>query len=176
MSSCIGKASEIDEASQHAINTSKSTRLVVDTMLKSMEKEPTGRRTASTSTCAKHPWRCWAPTAWRVFAPNEPEPAETEISAAQEPSSTGRSTRCTAPSATWSTHLADLPFDHFEGVVPNDGGRVLEIDGVVIEATYVTGWIKRGPIGLIGTTKSDARRDHHQPAHRSGGHPRPRNR
>lgn len=55
-----------------------------------------------------------------------------------------------------STHLADLPFDHHAGVVPHDKGRVLDIDGMVVEGTYVTGWIKRGPIGLIGHTKSDA--------------------
>ncbi len=41
-------------------------------------------------------------------------------------------------------------------MVPNDAGRVLDIDGGLIDATYVTGWIKRGPIGLIGHTKSDA--------------------
>ncbi len=41
-------------------------------------------------------------------------------------------------------------------MVPSDGGRVLDIDGVIIEATYVSGWVKRGPVGLIGHTKSDA--------------------
>jgi len=40
--------------------------------------------------------------------------------------------------------------------VPHDKGRVLDMDGVMMEGTYVTGWIKRGPIGLIGHTKSDA--------------------
>jgi ferredoxin--NADP+ reductase len=55
-----------------------------------------------------------------------------------------------------SSHLADLPFDHHAGVVPHDAGRVLDLDGELIEGTYVTGWIKRGPIGLIGHTKSDA--------------------
>lgn len=55
-----------------------------------------------------------------------------------------------------SSHLADLPFDHHAGVVPNDAGRVLDADWMVVDATYVTGWIKRGPIGLIGHTKSDA--------------------
>ncbi|STZ61698.1 NADPH-ferredoxin reductase FprA [Mycolicibacterium tokaiense] len=30
------------------------------------------------------------------------------------------------------------------------------MDGVEMNATYVTGWIKRGPVGLIGHTKSDA--------------------
>jgi ferredoxin--NADP+ reductase len=33
---------------------------------------------------------------------------------------------------------------------------VLDLDGAPIAGTFVTGWIKRGPIGLIGHTKSDA--------------------
>ncbi|MGW0521652.1 FAD-dependent oxidoreductase [Crossiella sp. NPDC003009] len=54
-----------------------------------------------------------------------------------------------------SSHLAELPFDHAAGVVPNEAGRVL--DGAEqVDRTYVTGWIKRGPVGLIGHTKGDA--------------------
>lgn len=55
-----------------------------------------------------------------------------------------------------STALPGLPFDDRAAVVPNDGGRVLDLDGEPIPGTYVTGWIKRGPVGLIGHTKSDA--------------------
>ena len=55
-----------------------------------------------------------------------------------------------------SSALPGLPFDERAAVVPNDGGRVLDLDGVPIPGTYVTGWIKRGPVGLIGHTKSDA--------------------
>jgi ferredoxin--NADP+ reductase len=55
-----------------------------------------------------------------------------------------------------STALPDLPFDDRTAVVPNDGGRVLDLDGNAMPGTYVTGWIKRGPVGLIGHTKSDA--------------------
>ena len=42
-----------------------------------------------------------------------------------------------------------MPFDAKHGVIPNDGGRVAP-------GVYATGWIKRGPVGLIGHTKSDA--------------------
>ncbi|TNU73784.1 pyridine nucleotide-disulfide oxidoreductase [Miniimonas arenae] len=49
-----------------------------------------------------------------------------------------------------------VPFDHVAGVIPNDGGRVLGEDGAPIPGLYATGWIKRGPVGLIGSTKSDA--------------------
>jgi ferredoxin--NADP+ reductase len=48
--------------------------------------------------------------------------------------------------------LQGLPFDDESAVVPNDEGRVTEAD----PGTYVAGWIKRGPTGVIGTNKSDA--------------------
>ncbi|CAM5288313.1 FAD-dependent oxidoreductase [Mycolicibacterium aubagnense] len=47
--------------------------------------------------------------------------------------------------------VAGLPFDDAHGTVPHNEGRV---DGIA--ATYVTGWIKRGPTGFIGTNKSCA--------------------
>ncbi|HEX6346361.1 FAD-dependent oxidoreductase [Umezawaea sp.] len=55
-----------------------------------------------------------------------------------------------------STHLAELPFDHTTGTVPHQAGRVLDIDDQTVPGVYVTGWIKRGPVGLIGHTKGDA--------------------
>ncbi|MEV4595794.1 FAD-dependent oxidoreductase [Amycolatopsis sp. NPDC049253] len=55
-----------------------------------------------------------------------------------------------------SSHLPEIPFDHVAGVVPNQAGRVLDLDENQLPGVYVTGWIKRGPIGLIGHTKGDA--------------------
>ncbi|MFF0815079.1 FAD-dependent oxidoreductase [Rhodococcus sp. NPDC003318] len=55
-----------------------------------------------------------------------------------------------------SQNIATLPFDDQAGTVPNEAGRVIGDDGKHIDATYVTGWIKRGPVGLIGHTKGDA--------------------
>ncbi|WP_246295183.1 FAD-dependent oxidoreductase [Arthrobacter wenxiniae] len=52
--------------------------------------------------------------------------------------------------------LPDVEFDHRRGVVVNDGGRVLSADGTQVPGIYATGWIKRGPVGLIGSTKGDA--------------------
>ncbi|MFK4729944.1 FAD-dependent oxidoreductase [Agromyces mediolanus] len=49
-----------------------------------------------------------------------------------------------------------VPFDESRGVVPNEGGRVRAGDGAPVPGLYATGWIKRGPVGLIGHTKSDA--------------------
>ncbi|MGO4299400.1 FAD-dependent oxidoreductase [Leifsonia sp. RAF41] len=53
------------------------------------------------------------------------------------------------------TPVRDLPFDEAAGVIPNDGGRVLD-GGAPVPGLYATGWIKRGPVGLIGHTKGDA--------------------
>jgi ferredoxin--NADP+ reductase len=52
--------------------------------------------------------------------------------------------------------LPDVPFDERHGVIPNHEGQVLDDDNQQIPGVYATGWIKRGPVGLIGHTKSDA--------------------
>jgi ferredoxin--NADP+ reductase len=56
----------------------------------------------------------------------------------------------------FGSELDQIPYDSRFGVIPNDGGRVLDADGKQIDGIYATGWIKRGPVGLIGHTKSDA--------------------
>ncbi|WP_334149492.1 FAD-dependent oxidoreductase [Microbacterium sp.] len=55
-----------------------------------------------------------------------------------------------------STPVPGVPFDAENGVVPQVEGRVLGEGGTPIPRLYATGWIKRGPVGLIGSTKSDA--------------------
>lgn len=53
--------------------------------------------------------------------------------------------------------LKDIPFDERHGVIPNHEGQVLSADSNSrMPGLYATGWIKRGPVGLIGHTKSDA--------------------
>jgi ferredoxin--NADP+ reductase len=53
--------------------------------------------------------------------------------------------------------IRDLPFDDIAGVVPNNGGRVIDPNsGEPVRGAYVAGWIKRGPTGFIGTNKSCA--------------------
>ncbi|MBG9333647.1 FAD-dependent oxidoreductase [Corynebacterium belfantii] len=56
-----------------------------------------------------------------------------------------------------SEPINDVPFDTTGHVIPNDGGHVTTQDGTIIPGLYTTGWIKRGPVGLIGNTKSDAK-------------------
>ncbi len=51
--------------------------------------------------------------------------------------------------------LPGLPFDEQRGVVPNDHGRAID-QGVAVPGLYVSGWIKRGPSGVIGTNKPDS--------------------
>lgn len=47
--------------------------------------------------------------------------------------------------------IPGLPFDDGAGVIPHEEGRVRDTPG-----TYVAGWIKRGPSGVIGTNKKDS--------------------
>ncbi|NML49184.1 FAD-dependent oxidoreductase [Streptomyces sp. R302] len=54
-----------------------------------------------------------------------------------------------------SDELPKLPWDTISGTVPDEGGRVME-GTEPMASTYVTGWIRRGPVGLIGHTKGDA--------------------
>ncbi|WP_182349428.1 4Fe-4S binding protein [Tomitella gaofuii] len=55
------------------------------------------------------------------------------------------------------TPVAGLPFDERRGVIPNEAGRVVDPDrDGPVEGVYVTGWIKRGPTGTLGTNKKCA--------------------
>ncbi|GAA1324459.1 FAD-dependent oxidoreductase [Leucobacter albus] len=55
-----------------------------------------------------------------------------------------------------STPVPGVPFDDASGTIPDSAGRVLDESGEHIAGLYATGWIRRGPVGLIGSTKSDA--------------------
>ncbi len=51
--------------------------------------------------------------------------------------------------------MPGVPFDDSRGVIPNNGGRI--VDGnKVVPNKYVAGWIKRGPTGVIGTNRADS--------------------
>ncbi len=148
---------ELDEGSMDAIRASKSVKLVVDVLQNYLAKEPRG------ATHRIHLHFCQNPVEilgedGRVVG------LRTEVT---ELDGTGNA-RGTGTLVDWpvqavyravgyySDNLAGLPFDLAGGVVPNDGGRVIDIDGAPLPGAYVTGWIKRGPVGLIGHTKSDA--------------------
>ncbi|XP_054832907.1 NADPH:adrenodoxin oxidoreductase, mitochondrial [Eublepharis macularius] len=44
-----------------------------------------------------------------------------------------------------------VPFDSKQGIIPNSSGRVLGAPGL-----YCSGWVKRGPVGVIITTMNDS--------------------
>jgi len=52
--------------------------------------------------------------------------------------------------------LDGLPFDAEHGTVPHLAGRVVR-EGRAVPGEYVAGWIKRGPTGVIGTNRPDAK-------------------
>ncbi|WP_250283648.1 MULTISPECIES: FAD-dependent oxidoreductase [unclassified Frankia] len=51
--------------------------------------------------------------------------------------------------------VSGVPFDEERGTVPSVDGRVSR-DGASPPGEYVAGWIGRGPVGVLGTNKSDA--------------------
>lgn len=148
---------ELDEGSMEAIRASKSQKLVVDVLQNYLAKEPSGAMHRI------HIHFCQSPV--EVLGEDgQVVGLRTEVT---ELDGTGN-VRGTGEFIDWpvqavyraigyySDNLAGLPFDTHAGVLPNDGGRVLEIDGTPLPGVYATGWIKRGPVGLIGHTKSDA--------------------
>jgi ferredoxin--NADP+ reductase len=51
--------------------------------------------------------------------------------------------------------IAGVPFDDSRGIIPSRDGRI--VDGAdTVPALYATGWIKRGPTGIIGTNRADS--------------------
>jgi adrenodoxin-NADP+ reductase len=57
---------------------------------------------------------------------------------------------------------AGIPFNEKRGLVPNEDGRVVrpaanpEERGEVVPGVYTSGWVKRGPTGVIASTMYDA--------------------
>ncbi len=151
---------EVDAASTHAINSDNQTRLVVK------ELERYAMRTAENGE-GERPRKLWlhffeAPVA--VLGDGRVEGFRTERT---ELTGDG-SVRGTGVFTDWpvqavyrcvgyrSTELPGLPWDSRNHVVPHAAGRVLHLDGSPIPGVYVNGWVKRGPVGLIGHTKGDA--------------------
>jgi len=53
--------------------------------------------------------------------------------------------------------MPGLPFDAKRNIIPSASGRVTNLAGELQAGLYVSGWIKRGPSGLIGTNKADSK-------------------
>ncbi|MCW2748782.1 MAG: pyridine nucleotide-disulfide oxidoreductase [Nocardioidaceae bacterium] len=148
---------ELDEGSMDSIRASKSVKLVVDVLQNYLAKDETGAAHRIHIHFCQNPIEILGEDGKVVGL-------RTEVT---ELDGTGN-VRGTGEFIDWpvqavyravgylSDNLSGIPFDGTAGVVPNDGGRVIDIDGTPMLGAYVTGWIKRGPVGLIGHTKSDA--------------------
>jgi ferredoxin--NADP+ reductase len=55
-----------------------------------------------------------------------------------------------------SAPINGAPFDLQTGLVPHHAGRVHTTEGALVPGWYVTGWVKRGPSGVIGTNRACA--------------------
>lgn len=150
---------QIDDAGQADIGSHKGTRLVVDTLLKYLETEPTGAPHRIVIHMMHSPVEILGEGGKVVGIRTE----RTAYDGTGRVHGTGELVD-TPVQAVYraigylSSSLPDVPFDDSRGVIPNDGGRVLDgPDGEQVPGLYVTGWVKRGPVGLIGHTKSDAK-------------------
>ena len=147
---------EVDEASMEHIARNRQAKMVLDTLANWVGREPTGK-----------PHRIHLHFGEQPIAIEGEDRVEALRTERTRPVGDGTVVG-TGEETVWdvqavyraigyrSTSLPGLPFDETAGVIPNEGGRVLDLAGDPIPGTFVTGWIKRGPIGLIGHTKSDA--------------------
>ncbi len=52
--------------------------------------------------------------------------------------------------------IPGVPFDARQGIFPTREGRIVDEAGAPIPGLYASGWIKRGPTGIIGTNRADS--------------------
>lgn len=55
-----------------------------------------------------------------------------------------------------SAAIPGVPFDDRRHVIRNRDGRVIDGEGHTRTGEYASGWVRRGPLGIIGTNKFDA--------------------
>lgn len=148
---------EIDEGSLETIRNSKSVKLVVDVLQNYLARDPSGAPHRIHLHFCQQPVEILEESGKVAGLRTE----VTELDGTGEVRGTGVHNDWPVQAVYraigyYSDPIAELPFDVLRGVIPNDKGRVIGPDGAPIPGVYVTGWIKRGPIGLIGHTKSDS--------------------
>lgn len=149
---------QFDEASKKAIISSNQTRQVVKT-LKSWKEKDKNEFTASRRI---HIHLLQSPVA--ILGDDHVEGIRTErmkLNGDGTVSGTGEYIDTPVQAVYraigyFSSPIKGIPFDSKKGVIPNDEGCVIDENGEKIDRIYTTGWVKRGPVGLIGSTKSDA--------------------
>ena len=146
-----------DAGSQEAIDTNNQTRVMVNTLESHRGKESTGATKRLHLHFFSSPKEILGEdgkvTGLRV--------ERTELDGKGGVTGTGEIRQFTVQAVYravgyFGSELDSIPFDNKYGVITNAAGRVLDSSGEHIPGVYATGWIKRGPIGLIGHTKSDA--------------------
>jgi len=147
---------EVDEASMEHIARNKQAKMVLDTLANWVGREPSGKLHRIHLHFLEQPVAIEGDGTVEVLRTER-----TRLVGDGSVAGTGETTDWDVQAVYRavgyrSTPLTDLPFDDRAAVIPNDGGRVLDLDGDPVPGTYVTGWVKRGPVGLIGHTKSDA--------------------
>ncbi len=149
---------EFDEASQAAIEGHHQTKQTVKTLMDWTLREPTGASRRIHLHMLQQPVEVLDDGAGRVAG------VRMERTALQGDGSvrgTGEFLEypCQAVYRAvgyWGSEIPGVPFDDARGVFRNVEGCVVDATGEPVSGFYTTGWIKRGPIGLIGHTKSDA--------------------
>ncbi|WP_349827298.1 FAD-dependent oxidoreductase [Brevibacterium litoralis] len=156
---------EFDEASMEAIHSNNQIKQVTKTLTDFTLKEPTG------ASRRLHLHFLHAP----VEVLGDEESGVTGLRTARQELDGKGGVRPTGETTDWEmdavyravgyfgSPLPQLPFDDRRGVVPNLEGRVVDTldqsaaaESPSLPGVYATGWIKRGPVGLIGHTKGDA--------------------
>lgn len=143
-------ALELTEAEREEAAADRTTRQNLETFAAWAERSPTG----APRRLVLHFWT--SPTALEgdgrvervLVRANREVPGQ-----APDPVPAGLVVRCVGYHG---VPVPGVPFDPDTGTVPNDEGRVLR-DGTISPREYAAGWIRRGPTGVIGTNRSDAR-------------------
>lgn len=149
---------DFDEASQAAIEGNHQTKQTVKTLMDWTLREPTGASRRIHLHMLQQPVAVMDDGAGRVASVRMER-----MALRGEGTATGTGEfleyACQAVYRAvgyWGTEIPGVPFDAKRGVIRNVEGRVVDDAGVAVAGFYTTGWIKRGPVGLIGHTKSDA--------------------
>ena len=147
-----------DEGSQEAIDSNNQTRVMVNT-LEALRAEP--QNTGAPRRLHLHFFSAPAEVLGEDGQVAAIRVERTELDGRGGVTSTGEFREIPVQAVYravgyFGSELDQIPYDAKYGVIPNDGGRVQGADGKQIDGVYATGWIKRGPVGLIGHTKSDA--------------------
>jgi ferredoxin--NADP+ reductase len=146
-----------DDGSQHAIDTNNQTRVMVNT-LEGLREEP--QNTGAARRLHLHFFSAPVEVLGEDGKVVGLRIERTELDGTGNVKPTGEFRQFDVQAVYravgyFGSELDQVPYDSKYGVIPNDGGRVLDGESV-IPGIYATGWIKRGPVGLIGHTKSDA--------------------